>query len=123
MKKDTAAKVISVVINVILLPAEYYLWMLGCFCLNYGPLISAESDRNSFVYGQDFAAGMGFLAAAVAIPIAANLLIRLLWHRKRAISGRWTLIPAIAIPSVELVMAAIMCIERFEVWFTRPWVW
>ena len=120
MGKDTAAKVISVVRNVILLPAVFYLWVFAVFLLiNFEPFPRPEK----VIHAQDFAAGMGFLAAAVAIPIAANLLIRLLWHRKRGISGRWTLIPAIAIPSVELVMAAIMCIERSEVWFTRPWVW
>ncbi len=123
MKENIAPKLISVIINAVLIPVEYFLWMLGTLCLSYGPLISPEGDRDSVIYGQDFVAGMCFLAAAVVIPIAANLLLYLLWHRKRGVSRLWTLIPAVAVPAVIVVSAAIMCADRFSLWFTRPWVW
>ena len=35
--------------------------MLGTLCLTCGSLISPEGDRDSVIYGQDFAAGMLFV--------------------------------------------------------------
>lgn len=123
MKENIAPKLISVIINAVILPLEYYLWMFGTLCLSYGPLISPEGDRDSVIYGQDFAAGMLFIAAAVIIPIAANLFLYLLWHRKRGVSRVWTLIPAVAVPLLVVVSSAIMCADRVPLWFTCPWIW
>ncbi len=126
-KKDAtfAAKVLSVVINVLLAFAGFVGTLLGVILLSPYPFQLFGGYNEPEVYGVDFLWGLFLIVISIVVPVIANLLLHRFWYSKCSLSKKWIYIP-ITIITVGLLTVSIffIVVEGYiDGWLEATWHW
>ena len=94
-KKDAtlAAKVLSVVINLIFAVAGFFGTLFGLLAMSPFPLFSFDGYDELNIYASDFFVGVALLVVSIVVPAVANLLLHCFWYSKWGLSKKWIYIP------------------------------
>ena len=118
MKDSTAAKVVTVFVNILITAGLVFLWILGSFGISpisfwMGPKV---------IYGKNFIWGIFILAGCILIPIGVNALLSLL-HKKYGVSERWSKVPAVIVASTmgSLILYTVLSVGTG--FFAAEWKW
>ncbi|MBQ8175672.1 MAG: hypothetical protein IJ035_01375 [Oscillospiraceae bacterium] len=110
-KKDAAfaAKVLSVVINVLLAFAGFVGTLWGVILLYPYSFQLSGGYNEPEVYGVDFLWGLFLIVISIVVPAIANLLLYRFWYSKCGLSKKWIYIP-ITIITVGLLTVSVFFI-------------
>lgn len=118
MKDSTAAKVVSVIVNIITAAGSVFLCLIGClftvpFRIFMGPYT---------IDGNNFRIGILVFIISILLPIAVNLLLSKL-HKKFGVSKKWAIVPTVIISSAILLLILIYVISVGDGFSTARWNW
>ena len=124
-KKDAtlAAKVLSVVINLIFAVAGFVGTVFGLLFMSPYPLINFGQDVEPKVQGGDFLFGLFLIVISIVVPVIANLLLHRFWYSKCSLSKKWIYIPMAIITVGLLLICVIMAADYMNGWVKAIWYW
>lgn len=118
MKDSTAAKIVTVIANILTAAGALFLYIAGC--LYTGPLSFWMGPK--VIHGTDFILGVFLLIGCILLPIGINALLRLL-HKRFGVSKKWAITPAVILSSVMGVLILIFVFTVGTGFFTAEWRW
>lgn len=118
MRDSTAAKVVTVIVNIIAAAGAGLLWAIGCFGI--GPISFFGGPWT--IYGKNFIWGIFILLGSLLLPIGVNALLRRL-HKRYGVSERWSRVPAIIISSAFAFLTLLCVLDIGTLFFTAEWRW
>ncbi len=118
MKDSTAAKVVSVIVNIITAAGSVFLCLIGyLFTVPFRIFMAPYT-----IDGNYFSIGIFVFIISVLLPIIVNFLLSKL-HKKFGVSKKWAIVPAVIFSSVILLLILIYVISVGDGFSTARWNW